>query len=64
VPARGGKGVGDSAQIARDLLEKEHVAVVAGDAFGAPGHLRLSYATSLERIEEGLRRLTHYFTAA
>jgi len=64
VPARGGKGAGDSAQIARDLLEKEHVAVVPGDAFGAPGHLRISYATSLERIEEGLRRLTHYFTAA
>ncbi len=64
VPGRGGKGVGDSSQIARELLEQEHVAVVPGDAFGAPGHLRLSYATSLERIEEGLRRLTHFFAAA
>jgi aspartate aminotransferase len=64
VPGRGGKGVGDSSLIARELLEQEHVAVVPGDAFGAPGHLRLSYATSLERIEEGLRRLTHFFAAA
>ncbi len=35
------------------LLERAHVAVVPGTAFGAPGHLRLSYATSIERIEEG-----------
>jgi aspartate aminotransferase len=47
--------------MARELLEREHVAVVPGDAFGAPGHLRFSYATSLERIEEGLRRLTRFF---
>src|ERR1700756_4243996 len=39
------------------LLEKAHVALVPGEAFGAPGYLRLSYATSLERIDEGLRRL-------
>jgi aspartate aminotransferase len=46
---------------ARLLLEKEHVAVVPGTAFGAPGHWRLSYATSIERIDEGLRRLTRFF---
>jgi aspartate aminotransferase len=54
----------DSAAVARQLLEREHVAVVPGDAFGAPGHLRLSYATSMERIEEGLRRLTRFFGRA
>ena len=64
VPGAVEKASGDSSQIARELLEQEHVAVVPGDAFGAPGHLRLSYATSLERIEEGLRRLTHFFAAA
>jgi len=64
VPGRGGKGAGDSVQVTRELLEREHVAVVPGDAFGAPNHLRISYATSLERIEEGLRRLTRFFTAA
>jgi aspartate aminotransferase len=44
------------------LLEKAHVALVPGEAFGAPGFLRLSYATSLDRIDEGLRRLTKFFT--
>jgi len=47
--------------VAKLLLEKEHVAVVPGEAFGAPGHLRISYATSIERIDEGLRRLNHFF---
>jgi aspartate aminotransferase len=47
--------------VARQLLEREHVAVVPGEAFGAPGHVRVSYATSIERIEEGLRRLTRFF---
>ena len=47
----------DDTAVAKQLLEREHVAVVPGEAFGAPGFLRLSYATSMERIEEGLRRL-------
>jgi aspartate aminotransferase len=46
------------------LLEKAHVALVPGEAFGAPGFLRLSYATSIERIDEGLRRLGKFFTRA
>jgi len=46
------------------LLEKAHVAVVPGEAFGAPGFLRLSYATSIERIDEGLRRLEKFFSRA
>jgi aspartate aminotransferase len=48
--------------LARLLLEKAHVAVVPGEAFGAPGFLRLSYATSIERIDEGLRRLRKFFS--
>jgi aspartate aminotransferase len=51
-------------EIAKLLLEKAHVAVVPGEAFGAPGYLRLSYATSLERIDEGLRRLERFFSRA
>jgi aspartate aminotransferase len=46
------------------LLEKAHVALVPGEAFGAPGFLRLSYATSIERIDEGLRRLGRFFSRA
>jgi aspartate aminotransferase len=51
---------GDTAA-AKQLLEREHVAVVPGEAFGAPGYIRISYATSLERIEEGLRRIARFF---
>jgi aspartate aminotransferase len=51
----------DTSTVAKQLLEREHVALVPGNAFGAPGHLRISYATSLERIEEGLRRLVRFF---
>ena len=51
-------------EIARMLLDRAHVAVVPGEAFGAPGYLRLSYATSIERIEEGLRRLERFFARA
>jgi aspartate aminotransferase len=51
----------DDVAVAKQLLDKEHVAVVPGEPFGAPGFLRFSYATSIERIEEGLRRLNRFF---
>jgi aspartate aminotransferase len=35
--------------------------VVPGVAFGAPGHLRISYATSMDRIDEGLKRMARFF---
>jgi len=49
-------------ELSRQLLDRAQVAVVPGDAFGAPGYLRLSYATSIGRIDEGLRRLEKFFT--
>jgi aspartate aminotransferase len=52
----------DSTELAKLLLDQARVALVGGDAFGAPGYLRISYATSLDRIEEGLRRLERFFT--
>jgi len=57
-------GAADTTALARQLLEREHLAVVPGEAFGAPGFLRFSYATSLERIEEGLRRLAKFLAAS
>jgi aspartate aminotransferase len=54
----------DTTTLAKQLLERAHVAVVAGEAFGAPGHLRISYATSVERIDEGIRRMERFFAAA
>jgi aspartate aminotransferase len=54
----------DTTELATLLLERARVALLGGDAFGAPGYLRLSYATSLERIDEGLRRLNKFFSRA
>lgn len=39
------------------LLEKARVAGVPGSPFGAPGHIRFSYATSIEAVEKGLGRI-------
>jgi aspartate aminotransferase len=51
----------DDTAMSKALLERAHVAVVPGEAFGAPGYIRMSYATSLDRIQEGLRRLERFF---
>lgn len=47
----------DDLELAEYLLEEALVAVVPGSAFGAPGHLRLSYATSDDLISEGVDRI-------
>jgi aspartate/methionine/tyrosine aminotransferase len=53
---------GDSLALARKLLHEAGVAVTPGIDFGskAEGHLRFSYASSVENIEEGIRRLAAY----
>ena len=52
------KGTGmTSEKLTTRLLEEAHVAVTPGDAFGAPGYLRLSYATSLEKLQAGVERI-------
>jgi aspartate aminotransferase len=50
--------------VSKLLLERAHVAVVPGEAFGAPGHIRISYATSMDRIDEGLLRMGRFFGQA
>ncbi len=57
-------GIADTTALAKQLLDREYLVVVPGDAFGTPGYIRISYATSLERIEEGLRRLKKFFAMA
>jgi len=49
-----------SLAFATQLLRRGHVAVTAGEAFDAPGFLRLSYATSLHRLREGVDRITAF----
>ena len=50
-------GIDNDVQLAEYLLEKAEVAVVPGSAFGLDGHLRLSYATSMENLEKALSRI-------
>ena len=52
-----GRRFADDLALADHLLERARIAVVPGSAFHGPGHLRLSYATSMENIEEGMRRM-------
>src|SRR5699024_10234632 len=49
--------VRDDHQLANWLLDKAGVAMVPGSAFGAPGHLRLSFAASEADIKDALTRL-------
>ena len=55
-------GLGDTSVLAERLLEEAHVAVVPGTAFGTHEHIRISYATSLEHINEGFRRMAAFFS--
>jgi aspartate aminotransferase len=50
-------GVNDDLQLSEVLIDKAGVAVVPGSAFGAPGYLRLSFATSMQNLEKALTRM-------
>ena len=56
-------GLKTSADFAAALLEKEHVAVTAGEGFDAPGYLRISYAASMEDLREGANRILRFAEA-
>jgi len=51
----------DDVATANLLLDQGGVALVPGSAFGAPGHLRLSFATSMENLEQALDRIESIF---
>jgi len=53
-------GFRTSLEFSDALLAREHVVTTPGEAFDAPGYLRLSYATSLERLREGVTRLIRF----
>ncbi|WP_032121600.1 pyridoxal phosphate-dependent aminotransferase [Clostridium amazonitimonense] len=55
-----GEIIKDSMDFSRLLLECEKVAVIPGDAFGVNNYIRLSYATSMENIKEGLNRIESF----
>jgi aspartate aminotransferase len=52
-------GYPDDLALAGMLLNEAHVAVVPGSAFGAPGHLRLSYALGEDQIKAGVERIAN-----
>lgn len=54
------KKIKNSADWCAALLEKEHVALVPGEAFLYPGFVRMSFATSMEVLEEAVTRITRF----
>ncbi|WJW76720.1 pyridoxal phosphate-dependent aminotransferase [Thiohalobacter sp. IOR34] len=57
-------GVETDLDLAEKLIEEANVALVPGSAFGAPGHMRLSFATSLEVLQEAVGRLRGFLADA
>jgi len=53
----GGQVPTNSTEFARILLEKAHVSVVPGAAFGLEGHIRLSYTEPMNRLQEAVKRI-------
>ena len=53
-----GRVISNSSDFAAYLLDKANVAVIPGVDFGHDNHIRLSYATSMENIKEGLKRIS------
>jgi len=51
------KGVTSTAEFVTQVLNEAHVATVTGEAFGLPGHIRLSYATDLDTLQTSVDRL-------
>ncbi|TWT16506.1 pyridoxal phosphate-dependent aminotransferase [Streptococcus sp. sy010] len=54
------KGYEQVVDFTNDLLEKTGVALVAGEGFGAPNHIRLSYATDLKSLTEAAKRIKSF----
>ncbi len=57
-------GLADDVELAAWFLDHAGVSTVPGSAFGAPGHLRLSYAASMEYLEDAIDRMHRAVTAA
>ncbi|MAI86973.1 MAG: aspartate aminotransferase [Candidatus Marinimicrobia bacterium] len=52
-----GKLLRDTFDISEYILRSSSVVTVPGDGFGAPGHIRFSYATNKQNIEKGIKRI-------
>ena len=56
-------GLADDVAFAEALLDKAGIALVPGTAFGAPGCIRLSFATDLDTLKEAMDRLESFIQA-
>ena len=54
--------IGNDEQLAETLLTEIHIATVAGTPFGAPNCIRLSFASSMDTLEEAMQRLERFVT--
>lgn len=52
-----GEKINNSGDLCMYLLNHAHISTVSGDAFGQPGYIRISFANSMENIEEGFKRI-------
>ena len=52
-----GQTIHNSGDLCMYLLNHAHISAVSGDAFGQPGYIRISFANSMENIEEGFKRI-------
>jgi aspartate aminotransferase len=59
-PLLANDGIATSTEFAQALLDTSRVAVTPGEAFGAPGFIRLSFATSMDQLREGSRRILEF----
>jgi aspartate aminotransferase len=60
----GGQCVSTSDDLCLALLDQAKVALVPGSSFGSPDHVRISYATSMEKLREGFDRIEKLLTSA
>lgn len=51
------KGIKNDLDLAEYLLAKAEIAIVPGSAFGTPGHIRICFTTSMDKLKEGMQRL-------
>jgi len=56
-------GIRTSAELAAALLNDARVAVTPGEAFDAPGYIRISYATSMKELERGSQRILEFLAS-
>ena len=52
--------LGNSFTFAQNILNEKFVAMIPGEGFGAPGFVRMSFATSQEKIQEGIKRIAQW----